>query len=156
MTGLELIAGAFSIAQGVTGAISAIMGAQARSAQAQYNAEIAKRNEQLALQSTASQIEDKQREQRRQIGSIRAAYGASGLELAGSPLDVLEDTATEQQYDLAKVEHTGRMKALGYKDQQNQFEAQASNELAAAPIAALGSIFSAGSSLMKNPALTRV
>lgn len=96
-------------------AIGAISAANAQARAAEYNARTAERdivvadqNRKLAIEQARIDAEDKRRENRRVLASMRASYGASGLELAGSPLDVLEDTAVEQELDAQRIEFEGR------------------------------------------------
>lgn len=118
MTGLEGLAAAASAVSGVIGALGAIQAANAQAAAAEYNAKVSERNaiiadqnRQQALQSTEIAVTDKRRENRRVLAAMRAAYGTSGLEMAGSPLDVLEDTALEQELDTQRVSYEGRLRA---------------------------------------------
>jgi len=113
------------IAGGVISAMGAIQAANAQAASAQYNAKVAESNRRAALRQTQVAVEDKQAENRRQLGSIRAAYGASGLMLDGSPLDVLEDTAQEQAFDVAKIRYKGKMQAEGYSEQAALYRLEA-------------------------------
>ncbi len=97
------------------GPIGTIMQGNAARAAGNREASIADRNRTLANQDRirnirASEIAaDKRRENRRQLSSIRAAYGASGIEMAGSPLDVLMDTSTEMATDVRRVEQEGQV-----------------------------------------------
>ena len=111
------LATAFSIGGTVIGAYGAMQAGAAGEAAGEYNARIADRdaavadqNRQLNLTQTRIAADDKRRENRRVMASIRANYGASGLSLAGSPLDVLADTAVEQELDVQRVEYEGRVR----------------------------------------------
>lgn len=57
-----------------------------------------------------------ERQSRMVIGSIRAAYGASGVTVEGSPLDVLQMSITDAERDRQQVLYRGELKALGYED----------------------------------------
>lgn len=118
MTGLEGLAAAASAISGVIGAIGSIAAGNAQAAAAEYNARVQERNAKVADQNRKQAIktadiaaEDKRRENRRVMAAMRAAYGTSGLEMAGSPLDVLEDTALEQELDVSRVQYEGRVRA---------------------------------------------
>lgn len=83
----------------------------------QRNAEIADRNKriadqdrQIASRTAELAAEDKRVENRRTYASIRAAYGTSGFELSGSPLDVLADTSIEMALDERRVEYEGQIR----------------------------------------------
>lgn len=128
--------------------------ADAQEAMFDYNRQVAERNEKIARQDRiqairTSQIEaeDKRRENRRKLSSIRAAYGSSGLELSGSPLEVLSDSSIEMALDERRVEYEGEVRAregalrvLGLKDDQNIARASAQNAKAAGSIAKASAI----------------
>lgn len=118
MSVLSTLAAVASVASGVIGAVGAMQQANAQQAAAEYNAKvqdrnavIAGQNRQLAIQTADIAAQDKDRENRRVIHAMRAAYGTSGLELAGSPLDVLEDTALEQSVDVQRTKYEGYVRA---------------------------------------------
>lgn len=137
-------------------AVGTISSVNAQKSAAEYNAQIAERdavvadqNRKLALESARIDAEDKRRENRRVLASIRTAYGASGTSLAGSPLDVLEDTAVEQELDAKRIEFEGRargregaLQMLGLSESAtlSQMEADSASGgyLAAAGTAATG------------------
>lgn len=138
------------IVGGAISAIGAIQSANSQAAAAEYNKDVAKRNRTMALGETRLAIEDKQLENRRQMGSIRAAYGSSGLQLDGSPLDVLEDTAVEQAYDVSKIKYQGRVKAAGYAEQAALFKAEAKSAKTAGMIGAASAIIGGVSTGFNN------
>lgn len=116
---------AIGLIGGVISAVGAIQGAMVQQATAEYNAEVAQNTASAISAQTYNEITDKRRENRRQLGVIRAAYGQNNLSLAGSPLDVLEDTTVEQEYDVAKIKYQGEVKAQGYRDQAELFKMEA-------------------------------
>jgi hypothetical protein len=70
---------------------------QAKRQQAMYD-----RQAQVTTTENALQAEDRQRRLATQISKQRALYGASGVEIDGSPADVIEDTAgkfAREQYN---------------------------------------------------------
>lgn len=153
MTGLEIIgalSAAASVASGVVGAMGAMQQGKAASAAANYQAQVAKRNATMARDQAAVEQDDQRRENMRQLGAIRAAYGGSGLEMAGSPLDVLEDTSIEQELDVERIGYRGNLRALGEEDKANLALAEASNAKKAGAIGAVSSILKAGTSLLSN------
>lgn len=105
-----------SIVGGVVSAIGAMQAAGAQAAAAEYNAKVAERNRIATLQQADAEAVDKMKENRRVLGSIRANIGAAGIDLAGSPLDVIGDTAIEQNLDVAKIKYNGQVKAVGFED----------------------------------------
>lgn len=165
MTGLEGIAAAASAISGVIGAMGAIQAANAQAAASEYNAKIADRDAQIAdqnrrqaLDTAETAVGDQRRDNRRVLATMRAAYGASGLELAGSPLDVLEDTALEQELDVQRISYEGKMRAregavqmLGLKENATISRMEAKNAKKVGVIGAAGSLVSgAGRALSRT------
>jgi hypothetical protein len=141
MTGLEILAGvsaAASLASGVVSAMGAIQQGEATAASAEYNAAVADRNAKLKLAQTAEAESDMARQHRRQMGQIRAAYAQAGVSMQGSPLDVIEDTATEQAFERDQTEYEGRLQAIGLTEKAALFRAEASNARSAGMINAIG------------------
>lgn len=93
--------------------------AQARAQQqaAQYNASVADRNAVIAKDQAARDAEAQKRNSVRQLGGMRAAYGASGVTIEGSPLDVLEQSAAEAELDRLNITYKGDLKAMGYQEE---------------------------------------
>lgn len=103
-----------SVVSGAISAVGAIQSANAQAAAAEYNAKVDERNARTANQDRINAVktaqieaEDKRRENRRTLASINAAYGATGLEMSGTPLDVLQDSAIELALDERRVESEG-------------------------------------------------
>lgn len=143
---------ALTAASGAIGAYGAYASGQAASAAASYNARlqerdayVAEQNRQAVIEQTRIAAEDSRRDNRRELASIRAAYGASGLDLAGSPLDVLQDTATEQELDTRRVEYEGSTRAregalqiLGLREGANLSRMEGRNARRAGTLSAIG------------------
>lgn len=129
---------AMTIGGTVLSAVGAISTAGAQAAASDYNVKVANRdayvedqNRKLALEQSRIDAEDKRRQNKRVMASMRAQYGASGLSLAGSPLDVLEDTAVEQELDARRIEYEGRVRGregalrmLGLEEEANLSRAE--------------------------------
>lgn len=140
MTGFEIIGAIASIAGGVVGAMGAQQSAQAQAAAANYNAKVSDRNAQVVRNQAAAEQMDKDFEHRRQLGAIRAAYGASGIDPAGSPLDVLQDTAMEQELEVKRVGYEGELRAIEQGDKATAFRMEAKAAKDAGAIGAISSI----------------
>lgn len=132
----------------IGGMVQAAGAAQAASAEAQYWADqssiaqqnklLAEQDRQNALQTAAQEAEDKRRENRRMLAGVRASYGATGFEWAGSPLDVLEDQSIEMALDVKKIEYEGQARAressiriLGFDNESKQATSASKNALKA-------------------------
>jgi len=140
--------GTIAIMQAVGTAISVVgalnQGQQASNA-ASYNAAVANNNAIAARQQAQAAAEAQARKARLQIGSMRAGYGASGVSIEGSPLDVIEASAAAAELDRQNILYSGELRAGGY-------ESTAGLELMRGENAVTGSYFSAGSSLLKGAA----
>ena len=104
----------------MVGGLVSAMGAQAQGQSAamaqQVNADIAGRNAGLAREAASYDAGLQERQARMQLGSIRAAYGASGVTIEGSPLDVLQMSIENAERDRQQILYRGELKALGYED----------------------------------------
>ena len=116
---------AIGIVGGIMSAVGSFVSMQAQAQAAEYNAKIAARNSRAVSMQTANEIDDTRVHNRRVIGMMRAAYGANGFDMAGSPMDVLSDTIETQEYDVAKIKYQGAMKAEGYTEQASLFKMEA-------------------------------
>lgn len=151
MTGLEIAAALATVASGVVSAAGAMSAGKAQANAANYEAQLADRNAKIARNQAEAEQEDQRRENIRQRGAIRAAYGASGIEMAGSPLDVLSDTALEQELDVARIGYRGELKAIGEADKAEMARVSASNAKQAGAIGAISAITKTGASLLSSP-----
>jgi hypothetical protein len=129
-------------AMSVIGAIN--QGQQAKSA-ANYNAQLANNNAIAARQQAEVNAAAQQRASRLKIGSMVAGYGASGVTMEGSPMDVLEASAATAELDRQNILYGGGLKAGGY-------QSTAGLELMRGENAETGSYFSAGSALLSGAA----
>lgn len=111
---LETIAAVgFSAVGAGIGAYGSLYQGAATSAAADYNAALMARNAGIARDQARADAEDKQREARRYLGSLHAAFGASGLAIEGSALDVYEDQAAESALAVQRVLYGGELRAAG-------------------------------------------
>lgn len=122
-------------------AIGAIRAGQAQAAAANYNAQVAERNAFISRDQAAADEQRQRIQARRKLGAMRAAYGASGISLEGSPLDVLEDSAAEAELDALTIRYKGGVGAMGY-------EAEAGAQRARAKNATTESYYNAGAALL--------
>lgn len=88
-----------------------------------YNADIARQNADITRQNAelnAGMIEQsgaldasRQRKQvRRLVGTQKAGYAGAGVELTGSPLDVMINTSAEGELDAQIMEYNTKVKAI--------------------------------------------
>lgn len=97
-------------------AYGAIQQGRAAAEAANFNRENALRNARISREQAARDAEAQGRRSRKIIGAMRAGYGASGITLEGSPLDVLEESAATAELDRQNIIYRGELRAMGYTD----------------------------------------
>jgi|SRR3972149_3788790 len=105
-----------AILGGVVSAVGASMQAQRESAAHEFNALLSDRNARVARSQAAMDADIQRRQAFQHLGSIRAAYGASGVTPEGSPLDILELSATNAERDNQMILYRGELRAMGFTD----------------------------------------
>jgi len=98
-------------------AIGQIQAGQAQQDAANYNAQIARQNAVLARQQAEEEERRFRVTSRKELGAMRTGYGASGVTLEGSPMDILEDAAYIAEIDALTIRQGGRQKAMSYTNQ---------------------------------------
>lgn len=106
------------IAAGIA-AVGAINQGNAAAGAAKYNQILAKGNASAAKYQAAEEERRFRVSVRKQIGTSRAQYGASGVGMEGSPLSVLEESAYNAELDAINIRNSGRLKALGFNAEAN-------------------------------------
>lgn len=124
-------------------AVGTVMGAQSARKAGRYNAQVSRENARTSRLEGQIEINDRMKEMRQQLGTIRAAYGSSGVQFAGSGMDLLRDTASEYAWDIAKIGYKSEVHAAGEEAQADMYEAEAKNAM---PMAVIG----AATSLLKG------
>lgn len=110
----------------------------------EFNAQMAEQNAELAQQQAK---EDERRIRAiglKQMGDTRASTGANGLQMDGSALDVLQDTAQKVSLDALYARHRGEVQAVMYRNQARLDRYQGEAALTGAQYGAAASILSAG------------
>lgn len=141
---------AISIIGGVISAFGAMQAANAQAQAAEYNAAVARRNAQAIRSQADEETKDQNLENSRRLAVIRTAYGAAGIDLAGSPLDVITDTAVEGELDIRRIQYAGELRAIDQQDQAKLYELEAKNDRQAGAISAVGKLFGGFSSAFSN------
>jgi len=83
----------------------------------QYNAAVAERDALAAQQSAEYDAGEKRKETERLLGRQRALYGKAGVTLEGSPLLLMEETASQGELDALMIEREGKLKAGNYQSE---------------------------------------
>ena len=112
--------------------VGSLMQASAKSDAAEYNAEMARRNALMATQQAEADADAQRRKAVRQIGAMRANYGASGVVgNEGSPLDILAQSASDAEMDRLNILYRGKVRASGYEASAALDDQKAENEMTA-------------------------
>lgn len=139
-----------SVVGGITQAQGAQNQAKSQAASDRYNAQVAERNAGVARGQAASQADQLAIEHRRALGTARAAFGANGLDMSGSALDVIQDAATTGALDENRALYKGDVEAIGDIDQATSYKNKAKYDLEAGQTAATSAYVGIGSSLLKG------
>lgn len=132
------------IAAAVAAAGTVYSGVQQKKA-ADTNAAISEQNA-IAAQQKAAYDEQMHREGvKKLLSAQRALYGKSGVEMAGSPLLVMEDTAAQGELDALAIRYGGDVNAARNRSAANLSRMQGSTAMTA-------SYFQAGSTLLSGAA----
>ena len=113
---------AVSTAVSTAGAITSAVG-QAK--MANFNARIAEQDAAAARQQGEAEAARKRRAVARALGQRRAAFGAAGVTVEGSPLDLLEDLAAESEIEALDIRRRSLLRAreLGIGAARSRFQA---------------------------------
>ncbi len=93
--------------------VSAFKAAGAASDAAQTNIDIALVNHELIESGAVDEENNLRRQQQKTIGAMRANFGASGVRLEGSPLEVLAESVAAAETDLETLRHNTRLRLKG-------------------------------------------
>lgn len=113
MTGIEIAAIAGVVIAAAGAAVSGIQ----QSNMNKYNAKVAKNNAISAQRIGRAEEMKQRRDAYRRMGAMRAAYGAAGVNLTGSPIDILADSAMEEELDALTIRYNYNSQAQGYQSQ---------------------------------------
>jgi hypothetical protein len=139
----------------VTGVVNASNENDLKNQASQYNEALDLANAKLSLQEAAEDERRLRVQNKKDIGQMRANYGASGVTIEGSPLDVLREGASIAELDALTVRHQGDVKAWAYENNArlDRFEGYASSSMLPGRIA--GSLFGAGTQLASTLMMRR-
>lgn len=137
------MATALLIAGTLVSAYGAVRAGQAQSAAAKFNAAVATQNAQIAQNQADAAAQEKHRDLVRRLGSMQAAYGASGVTSdSGSVLDVLGDSIRQGTLDQLTAKYNGQVRAAGYTDNAALDNMQARTALTSSYLSAAGTLAS--------------
>ena len=133
-----------SIAQG--SAQSAALKSQSNAAR--YNQSVAEMNANAIRQSGAYQEQMQRDKNRRLIGAQKVGYGKAGVTMEGTPLEVMADTASEQEQDIIANRYNTNIAAWRAESQAGQFGFEASRDTAMAGTSTTAGYLGAGTTLL--------
>lgn len=131
------------VAGAAMSAMSALQQGKAAKAAAEYNASLAAQNAEAARDQTILQVRQADRESYLRLGAVRAAQGASGGKEAGSVLDVIADTASQNEVQRQDIVYRGALAQRGYTN-------TAALDRFSGDTAQTGSYLTAGSELLQG------
>lgn len=142
--GIMAIVAIASTAMQVMGQIQA---GKAQQEAANYNAQIARQNAVMARQQAEEEERRFRVQTRKELGSMRTGYGASGVTIDGAPMDVLEDAAYIAELDALTIRQKGRQQSLAYQNEARLQKLQGSAARTNSYFGAASSVLAAGSKM---------
>jgi hypothetical protein len=140
------------VAGGALSAIGKISEANANADAAEFNAGQADRNAELTREKTTLDVDKERFKNRLQIGGIRAAYGASGLTMDGTPQEVLEQNQAIALKNEVAIQHSGAVEEQNYRTKAAQFRNAAGGIRAGGILGAIGGGASAAADILNRTA----
>ena len=140
-TGLGVIS---SIRQG--SAQSAALKSQA--AGARYNQQVAEMNAQAVENASAYQTQLQREKNQRLLASQKVGYGKAGVTMEGTPLEVMADTAADQEKDIIAQRYNYDIQAWRYRSQAGQYGFEADRSMSMASGATTAGYLGAGTTLL--------
>lgn len=132
-------------------AYSAVRAGQAQSKAAKFNAAVAQQNANAATEQANAAAQEKHRQMVQRLGSMEAAYGASGVASdSGSVLDSLGDSIRQGTLDQLTAKYNGQLKAAGYTDSSSLDTFQAHYAQTSSYMEAAGTAMSGAGSVYKD------
>ena len=108
---------------------------------ANFNADVAEQNAQFSLQESAANERSFRVMARKQLGDMRANYGASGIVASeSSAQDILEESAATAEMDALRIRHQGELKAYGYRQDAKLNRMSAANAMPQGLLSASGTL----------------
>lgn len=132
-----------AIASAGFGAYSAIQQGKAQEAAEKYNAAVSRNNAQMAADKARFEADRVRKRNLLLRGRQRAAFAKSGVDISGSPEDVLFDSEIEGQLDLLAVKYTGEVTSRAHASQAELHKTAGRN-------AVTNSYFNAGGSILSG------
>lgn len=107
-----------AVLQGLGGVIQAggaLRQGEARYQAAEFNARVAEDNARIAKLQSAEEERRLRVQSRKELGRARASISASGVQLEGSPLEVLQESAANAELDALAIRHRGDLTQQAFR-----------------------------------------
>ena len=157
-TTMAYIAIGTAVASAAGGAYSSISSSEAASSAAKYNAAVANNNQTiansnatLAIQSGEAQAGQELQKTRANVGAIKAAQAANGVDVDSGSADAVQRSAAELGEESAiNIRANAVRQAYGYQTQSMNFNAQSQLDTAQAQQDQTSGMIGAGSSVING------
>jgi acyl-CoA synthetase (NDP forming) len=115
-----------------------------------FNAGQMDKQAQLAHDQGALDLQKQEFSDKQQLGSIRSAYGASGLSMDGSAQDVLEMNTAIAKLNEETIKHKTIVQTQMYQDQANQYRGAAGADFWSGIFGAGAAVGNTGAALVRT------
>lgn len=136
---------ATALASAAASAAASIYSGYQQSEANKYNAAVAQQNAEQARLDGQAAADQQRRDNARKFGASQAAYAASGVDMEGSPLSVMDDQFNEGTLSVLMTQHNAQTK-------QNYYRNQAAGSQFAADSAMAGGLVKGGATLIGGAA----
>lgn len=118
------IAAVSIIAATAIGVTSSVMQTNQQKAMSNYQRQVNKQNAKASREAAQAKIENQRRQAKFTYGTQLARLGGMGALAEGSPLDIMGQSAGQQEYDNMVTEYEGEVQAIQFQQQAalNKYE----------------------------------
>ena len=129
-------------------AAGSIAGGVAAKRQSDFESDVLKQNAIAEQERSAAEEQRLRRDQSKQAGRTRAAFGASGVRLEGTPLDVLADDAMIAEENALLTRFGGDTRAAGLRAQSSAAKRRGRGQLLSGLARGGGTLLTGASELL--------
>ena len=120
-----IAAATLAVASAAIGISTATVEANQQKAMANYQRQVNEQNAKASREAAQAKIENQRRQAKFTYGTQLARLGGMGALAEGSPLDIMGQSAGQQEYDNMVTEYEGEVQAIQFQQQAalNKYEA---------------------------------
>lgn len=120
-----IAAATLAVASAAVGISTAAVNANQQKATANYQRQVNEQNAKASREAAQAKIENQRRQAKFTYGTQLARLGGMGALAEGSPLDIMGQSAGQQEYDNMVTEYEGEVQAIQFQQQAalNKYEA---------------------------------